>query len=671
MAGNLRIFTDYFKMMNSNTKARHSALVSQLTTANQEYYGLSRPSLTDQAYDDLMKELRALEETHPELKSPITTQVGHEQGIGQKVKHLRPMQSLDNVFSPDELRKFFKTDYQIIWEPKVDGLSLSLHYEDGRLVKAVTRGDGVEGEDVTHNAMVIHSVPKKIHLKEAIEVRGEVFIAKADFASLVAEMIQEGDEPFANARNAASGSLKLKDSEEAAKRKLQFVGYAGFGLSRCHTQTEICTELRGLGFRTTTTTPIPMFSINDEMMRNIDGVRKELDFDTDGVVFKIDDLAIREEIGIGSKSPKWACAYKFPPEEGVTKLSSIVLQVGRTGTINPVAILQPITLNGAVVQRASLCNFDEIKRLDIAYGDDVIVIRAAEVIPKVTGVKCKAANRIPIQIPTHCPSCSSTLVKDPELVAYFCPAIETCPAQAFERLAHAVNKTSLDWDGFGSAQVQDFVNRGMTRLSSIMKAAESELSWMKPAAKKKFLSERERIKTVPLWRKLHALGVNSIGKTFCKELSFKYGNIFALAEDYEGVKFIVGPNRAKVLFEFLAREADELERLDKLGYSFEDKKEETAQTKATGKSFVITGTLITGSREDVSAKIEQAGGVAKSSVGKTTDYLVVGESPGNNKTSAATKHGTKIISEEELYTLLGLDFKVASNPLDTVNMDDL
>lgn len=646
---------------------RYNQILATLRDANHEYYALSRPSLTDAEYDGLVKEAREFERLNPEHKSDLLTKVSGSATGSKTVKHKRPMLSLDNVFTPEELKRFFKTSYPVIWEPKVDGLSLSVTYAGTRLVRATTRGDGKEGDDVTHNALVISSIPKTIDYDGELEVRGEIYISIADFQELVREMENDGDEPFANARNAASGSMKLKDSAEASKRKLSFVAYQAFGPT-FKDQIDVFGFLTNLGFNALTPVQVSMENIDDNLMKSIDTIRRSLPFETDGAVFKVSNIKIREEMGVGSKSPKWAVAYKFPPEEGITTLQEVKLQIGRTGTINPVAVMAPIVLNGATVTRASLCNYEEIKRLDIAIGDEVVVVRAAEVIPKVIRVHKKAANRTEILPPELCPVCKAPTAKDPELVAYRCPNYD-CTAQATERIAHAVHKTSLDWDGFGTAQVDEFVSRGFTSLSSIFGTA--DVDWMKPAAKKKFLAERERVKTVPLWRKLHALGLEKIGKSFCQDLAFKYGNLLAITDDFSGVSDMVGPNRAERMFKQIEGMVDEIGRLHNLGFEFAEEKKETAQTGATGKTFVITGTLMTGHRDTVAEKIMAAGGVVKSSVGKTTNYLVVGENPGGNKTAGAAKYGTKVISEEELYAILGLDFEVASNPLDGVNVDDL
>jgi len=652
--------------------ARHAALTKEIEQANYEYHATGGSTLTDDEYDSKMRELKVIEESHPELaKNSPAKRVGVKTA-GPKVKHQRKMLSLDNVFTPDEANDFLKTRADKVWEPKIDGLSLSLIYEQGRFVRATTRGDGVEGDDVTHNALVIPSIPKMVQSKNPLEVRGEVCIMKADFAKLVEEMTAEGDEPFANARNAASGSLKLKDSTECAKRKLTFVAYQLFG-GKGANHIEMIGELQHAGFQTPNrwTPPMVVFtSVTQELADAIDQERKALPFETDGAVIKVNDFKVRSEMGEGSKSPRWAVAYKFAPEEGISVLEAVELPIGRTGVITPVANLRPVLLNGAIVRRASLCNWDEIARLDIAVGDEVVVVRAAEVIPKVIRVHKKNPNRKEIAMPAVCPCCGGPIVKDDEVVAIRCTNLD-CNEQVFQRLSHAVNKTSLDWDGCGDAQIADLMATGKCRFLSDFLAIK-DVSFMGSSAKNKFLAERERIKGVPLWRKLHSLGLEGIGKTFCQELSSKYGDLLKMLDDRSGVVTIVGPNRAEKMFAQFDLLADEIGRLDELGFKFVEIQTDKRQTKASGKQFVITGTMTTGSRDKVSERIEQAGGIVKSGVSAKTDYLVVGEDPGANKTAGAKKHGTKIITEDELYVVLELDpNNLPSDPLANVNIDEL
>jgi DNA ligase (NAD+) len=657
--------------MDSAVLARHTALTTELSRANFEYHSAAGSTMTDAEYDEKMKQLKALESEHPELaKNSLTKQVGAK-SAGPKVKHQRKMLSLDNVFTPDEANNHFKSKEPKIWEPKIDGLSLSLIYSAGRLVRATTRGDGVEGDDVTHNAMVIQVIPKMISTKLDFEVRGEVCIFRDDFEKLIEEMKAEGDEPFANARNAASGSLKLKDSAECAKRKLSFVAYQSFG-SRVTDHVSMINELQQFGFQTPSRwITSPMFTeVTQQLADEMDAKRRDLPFDTDGIVVKINDFKVRSEMGEGSKSPKWAVAYKFAPEEGISILEAVELPIGRTGVITPVAILSPVLLNGATVRRASLCNWDEIARLDIAVGDEVVVVRAAEVIPKVIRVHKKSAVRKEIHMPSACPACGGKIVKDAEFVAIRCTNFD-CTEQVFQRLSHAVHKSSLDWDGCGDAQIADLMASGKCRNLSDFFAIQ-DISFLGTASKSRFLAERERVKGVPLWRKLHALGIESIGKTFCQELASKYGDLLKMLDDKSGVTTIVGPSRADKFFSRIDQLAEEIERLDTLGFKFVEVKTDKRQTEATGKQFVITGSMTTGSRDKVAERIEQAGGVVKSSVSAKTDYLVVGEEPGGNKTAGAKKHGTKVISEDELYKILGLDpANLESDPLANVNIDDL
>jgi DNA ligase (NAD+) len=653
--------------------ARYAALRKEVEQANFEYHNAAGSTLSDAEYDAKVAEMRKMESEHPELAKGSPLKKVGAKPVGPKVKHVRRMLSLDNVFTPDEANSFIKTSAAKVWEPKIDGLSLSLIYAKGRLSRATTRGDGTEGDDVTHNAMVIPSIPKMISTQLDIEVRGEVCIFRDDFEALVAEMTAEGDEPFANARNAASGSLKLKDSSECAKRKLSFIAYQSFG-SKVTSHIEMIQELQHLGFQTparwSKTYMDTFVEVTQQLADAMDAERRSMPFDTDGAVIKVNDFKVRAELGEGTKSPKWAVAYKFAPEEGVSVLEAVELPIGRTGVITPVAILSPVLLNGATVRRASLCNWDEIARLDIAVGDEVVVVRAAEVIPKVIRVHKKSEKRKEISMPTSCPCCGGAILKDDDVVAIRCTNLN-CNEQVFQRLSHAVAKTSLDWDGCGDAQIAELMTKGKCRFLSDFFAI-GDVSWMGSAAKTKFLAERERVKGVPLWRKLHSLGLEGIGKTFCQELAVKYGDLLKMLDDRAGVIAIVGPNRADKLFAQIDLLADEIGRLDELGFKFVEVQTDKRQTKATGKQFVITGTLTTGSRDKVSERIEQAGGIVKSSVSAKTDYLVVGEDPGGNKTAGAKKHGTKVITEDELYQILELDpNNLPSDPLANVNIDDL
>jgi DNA ligase (NAD+) len=659
--------------MDPAVHARYAALRKEVEQANFEYHNAAGSTLSDAEYDAKVAEMRKMESEHPELAKGSPLKKVGAKPVGPKVKHVRRMLSLDNVFTPDEANSFLKTSAAKVWEPKIDGLSLSLIYAKGRLSRATTRGDGTEGDDVTHNAMVIPSIPKMISTQLDVEVRGEVCIFRDDFETLVAEMTAEGDEPFANARNAASGSLKLKDSAECAKRKLSFIAYQSFG-SKVTSHIEMIQELQHLGFQTparwSKTYMNTFVEVTQQLADAMDAERRSMPFDTDGAVIKVNDFKVRAELGEGTKSPKWAVAYKFAPEEGVSVLEAVELPIGRTGVITPVAILSPVLLNGATVRRASLCNWDEIARLDIAVGDEVVVVRAAEVIPKVIRVHKKSEKRKEISMPTACPCCGGAILKDDDVVAIRCTNLN-CNEQVFQRLSHAVAKTSLDWDGCGDAQIAELMTKGKCRFLSDFFAI-GDVSWMGSAAKTKFLAERERVKGVPLWRKLHSLGLEGIGKTFCQELAVKYGDLLKMLDDRAGVITIVGPNRADKLFAQIDLLADEIGRLDELGFKFVEVQTDKRQTKATGKQFVITGTLTTGSRDKVSERIEQAGGIVKSSVSAKTDYLVVGEDPGGNKTAGAKKHGTKVITEDELYQILELDpNNLPSDPLANVNIDDL
>lgn len=653
--------------MTNDARQRHTHLCRVIDEADQLYHSGLTPTMTDAEYDLLVKERAEIEQANTGLRS--TPRVGTS-STGTKVKHLRPMLSLDNVFSVEELVNFFKLDRMrsvtpsdLVWEPKVDGLSLSLTYSGGKLIAAVTRGDGAEGDSVLANAMVIPSIPRTIKVKSDIEVRGEAYIKKEDFAELIEELEIEGT-TLSNARNAAAGSLKLKDSAECARRRLSFIAYQAYGVTAA-SHVDVIDILLTLGF--STTTPQLLLDVNDRLVEELNHARKQLPYETDGVVIKVNDLKLRDEMGLGRRSPRWAVAYKFPPEQKITTLQSVNLQVGRTGVITPVANLLPVDLGGAIVRRASLCNFDEIARLNVAVNDHVIVVRAGEIIPKIVGVASRVLDRVEIKVPTRCPCCGEK-VERTDKVAIRCTNY-SCPDQIYERLAHAVSKSSLDWDGCGEAQLRALIDHGCTELADLLNIR--DVSFMGIAAQAKFIVERECVKSAPLWRKLHALGAESIGKSLCQDLARRYGSLVAIVEDEDGVEAMVGPSRADKLFKEIMRQESHITSLEEAGFLFRESTPATPPGRAAGKVFVITGSLTTGTRDQVAARIEEAGGITKGSVSKSVDYLVIGDEPGGTKLKAAERLGTKTIDEDELYTILGIDRSKLESALSAVDLDDL
>jgi len=643
---------------------READLVEQINAHNRAYYVENKPTITDLEFDALLRELQQLEKALGRaLPGSPTQRVGSDiTGNFPKVKHTRPMLSLDNVFSVDETQAFLGGNDSVVVEPKIDGLSLDLRYEDGQLVQALTRGDSASnlGEDVTANARTVRTIPLAVRSDFSGHVRGEVYMRRSTFTELNELRAAAGDEPFANPRNAASGSMKQRSPKIVAERNLDFMAYETFGATAAVNHRLNLAFLAELGFQTPAVAPLlaggtidlvtvtiaGQTAILRSAINMVEAARAKLDFDIDGAVVKINGLVRREELGLKAKSPRWACAYKFKAERVMTRLDDIEITIGRTGQVTPNAVLRPVALGGVTVSAASLMNVDELARIgNPAVGDTVVIERSAEVIPRVVGLVVRSGNA-PWTMPKTCPHCQTELVRNG--VHYFDPNPK-CPERVYGQLRHATAKGALDWDGLGEVTLRQAIKMGeVTKLSDLFTC---NLAWMTTAASNKFFAERERVKTQPLWRKLAALGIEDVGQTSSKELAAKYRSILAIsAAPTAELEALLGPVATASLQKFLVDNADEIDRLDSLGLRFE---EAGVAGALSGKTFVITGTLFTGSRDQVSAKIEAAGGMVKGSVSKTTDYLVCGEAPGGNKTAGAKKHGTKVITEEELYALLG------------------
>lgn len=665
-----------------STSTREQELISLIRAHDVAYYVNCLPTATDAEYDTLMQELRAIEKVEGRsLPNSPTQRVGSDLSAGfSKVQHLRPMLSLDNVFSDEDTAAFFAglalpASTQVTVEAKTDGLAVELRYRGGQLNQAVTRGDGSVGDDVTASAKAIRGIPLNIDYKDDLDVRGEVYMRQSVFAELNTQRAADGDDLFANPRNAAAGSFKQRDPAEVQRRKLSFVAYWAT-LPPNLTQTELTAELRDLGFPTLSVMPAEdgspvallstcLLSEAGKDVQRLAAFRDSLalDLDIDGAVIKLDSRMLQVEVGVKTKSPKWGCAYKFPPERQATTLRDIEITIGRTGQVTPNARLVPVLLSGSTVSNASLMNVDELSRIgNPGIGDEVWVEKSAEIIPRILGVKTKKAAQ-PWVMPKICPYCQAELVRSG--VHYFDPN-PNCPERLFARLRYATSKSCLDWDGLGNAMVYDGIQYGGWKRLSDLFAPEANLEWMKPAARKKFVAERDRVKGAALWRKLACLGIEDVGRSVSKDLAAKHGSLDKIIEAIEQKTVALGPVALGNLVRFLQEELDELERLEAIGFIFADSERSTGPL--SGKTLVITGTLTTGTREAVSAKIEAAGGLTKGSVTKGTDYLVVGEAPGDNKTKAAAKHGIKVITETELYTLMGQEMPVATEG--SVNLDE-
>lgn len=626
----------------------------ELHQANHNYHVLGTPFMTDERFDQLFRELKDLEAKHPEFADPNspTKRVGGKSITSfTKVQHRVPMLSLENTFSAEEVRVYFVSRlFQdvIIGEPKIDGLSLSLTYKDGALIQAITRGDGTTGDDVTDNARTITTIPLILAHKFTGEVRGEVYMSKKQFDKLNKLFEEQGEEVFANPRNAAAGSMKRKDTKEVARRGLSFIAYSVIGKVAETTQTGLLRYLETLGFQTPLK-DIEYCSAND--LTTIRGLidrftkkRSSFEYEIDGIVLKIENLATQEDLGLNNRSPNWATSYKFPPEQKVTTLLNISIQVGRTGALTPVAELEPTNLAGSVVKRASLHNFEEIERLNVNIGDEVVIQKAAEIIPQIVAVHKKHTNSC-FPLPYKCPSCGSKVVKNVNQAAIYCVNVRHCTDQIQQRLIHATSKQCLDIDGCGESTIEKLVEQDVITLADLMEIKNVEFLGNSNAAK--FKIGREKAKLAPLWRKINALGVDGVGVNSSKELCNKFSSLQEMINNPVGVRDILGPVASQNFTVYMCAtyNAEEIARLEQLGYHF---KEDRKVGKLTGKSFCITGTLKTGGRDEVAAKIEEAGGAVKTSVTKKIDYLVVGAEAGKGKTDGAKKFGVRCITEEQL-----------------------
>jgi DNA ligase (NAD+) len=643
------------------------------------YYVKDAAKITDADYDTLYKELVELEARNPELTDPNspTKRVG---GIGSsgfiKTKHERRMLSLKNTFSASDVINYFKVGEELVVEPKVDGLSLKLVYKDGQLVQAITRGNGEFGDDVTENARTIRTIPLVLENAIDIEVTGEVYMEYSVFNALNDKMESEGEEPFANARNAAGGTLKLKDPAEVASRHLSFVVHGCFTeFEGVDTQWGLIELLEGQGFQSVFGLPTLQscptvagsltLSTPAKLAREIEGAdtnRKFLNLATDGLVFKINDLAKQRELGEGNKYPNWAVAYKFPPERKSTTLLGVTLQVGKSGRVTPVAELKPVNLSGTLVRRASLCNQAEINRLGINLDDEVWVEKSAEIIPKVMGVAEKITGGV-YEMDELCPCCQTKLVKEEGLVDLYCPNRD-CDEQVFGRLKYAVGKSALDMDGCGDAMLRELMTHGVRKLSDLMTL--KDIHFLKKSARQKLMEGRETAKKQVFWRQLNALGIEGIGAQTCQNIAAAFSSLISVfdEEEHERFKRIFkddGDDSSKYIafMNFMRDEenAAELNRLEAAGITFE-----TAVTqigKLTGKTFAITGALMSGSRDQMMRRIEACGGMVKPNVSAKCQYLVVGTDGGRLKAEKAEKLGVPTITEEQLYAMMGAAMPVA------------
>lgn len=657
-------------MNEQEAKKRIDELVKLLNYHSQLYYVEDRNEITDYEYDMLQQELKGLEEQFPQFirsDSPTQRVGGKAISIFEKVTHRVQMGSLQDVFSFEQVRSFIETVQQavdkpqFVVEPKIDGLSVSLEYHNGELAIGSTRGDGFVGEDVTSNLKTVKSIPIKINEElPLIEVRGETYMPRNVFLKLVKEQEDNDEQPFKNPRNAAAGSLRQKDPKIAAKRKLDIFVFNVQQIEgkELTSHMESLDYLKTLGFKT-----IPDYkrvSTADEVIGCIKAIgekRFDLPFDIDGVVIKVDDFRQREILGATAKVPKWAVAYKFPPEEKTSKLLDIELNVGRTGAITPVAVFEPVFLAGTSVSRATLHNQDFIREKNISVGDIIKVRKAGDIIPEVLGSVEKHGDGV-FTLPECCPVCGTKLVKSEEEAAVRCPNVE-CPAQIFRSIVHFASKGAMNIDGLGPQIVHTLLdNKLITSVADLYTLSENKLLQLdnfKEKSVNNLLSAIEKSKSNSLDRLVFGLGIRNIGQASAKLLCDKFGDLDnimnASAEQISEIDGFGGVMAQSVYNAFHEEHMIELiKRLKECGINTKYEKIQI-DDRFAGKTFVLTGTLPTLKRSEAKALIEKYGGKASGSVSKKTDYVLAGEEAGS-KLDKAQQLGIEIITEEQFKDMI-------------------
>ncbi|MBR5727041.1 MAG: NAD-dependent DNA ligase LigA [Muribaculaceae bacterium] len=662
-------------------KQRIDELRQQLNQHNHNYYVLNQPTISDQEFDQLLRELQDLEETYPQYADPLspTQRVGSDLSKGfEQVEHTRPMMSLANSYNIDEVQDFLRRAQdglggepcEIVGEMKYDGTSISVTYEHGRLVRAVTRGDGVRGDDVTSNVITIRSVPLQLaeglDWPDSFEVRGEILLPWESFDRLNLERQQNEEPLFANPRNAAAGTLKLQNSAEVARRGLDAYFYFLLGDNLPFaTHSESLEALRRWGFKTGEHTILPSIDAVSEFIAHWDIERKHLPVATDGLVFKVNSRRQQLNLGATAKSPRWAIAYKFAPERECTRLQSVSFEVGRGGTITPVANLDPVLLSGTVVKRASLHNEDIIRTLDIHDGDMVYVEKGGEIIPKIVGVdtKQRQPGAQPLQFVTHCPVCGTPLQRIEGEAAWFCPNKWGCPPQITGRIEHFVGRHMMNIDGIGEEVAVTLHEAGLVNnVADLYDLTEEKLVALdrfQSRSAQRILRGIEDSKQVPFARVIFALSIPYVGETTAKVLARNVHDIDTLmtmpAEQLAGIPEI-GPKIAESIVEFFAREENReiVERLRAAGLQMSLSEDELASRsdRLAGKKIVISGVFAQHSREEYKAMIEQNGGKNVSSISKATDFVFAGENMGPAKLEKARSLGIPIINEEEFLAMI-------------------
>lgn len=656
-------------------------LRDELHRHNYLYHTQDAPEITDAEYDQMFRRLKEIEAEYPEIVTPDSP----TQRVGavplsefSQVTHERPMLSLDNAFGPEDMADFdrrnrtrLETNNKLhyVCEPKIDGVAVSLLYEDGVLIRGATRGDGTTGENITQNVRTIESVPLKLAgsgYPRRLEVRGEVYIAKSTFDDLNRQAIEAGGKVFANPRNAAAGSVRQLDPKLTAKRRLTMFCYS-VGLVEQgdlpEKHSEILAKLASWGLRTNPMTQAVIgVEACNEYYQAIMVQRPDLDYEIDGVVIKIDRIAEQDVLGMLTRTPRWAIAHKFPAEQGTTRLSDVEFQVGRTGSITPVARLEPVKVGGVTISNATLHNMDEVERLGVRIGDTVLLQRAGDVIPKIVSVleEQRPDDTQPIVIPEFCPACGSKVVQtDGEVVAR-CSGGLVCSAQRIERIRHFASRLAMDIEGLGEKLVEQLVEADMIQTPADLFQMQAtdliSLERMAPKSANNLLEALNKSKTTTLARFIYALGIQEVGESTARSLAMSFGDIapiFSASRDALTEIQDIGPIVADKIASFFEHPENQevVKRLQESGIHWPIIEMTEKNVALEGQTFVLTGTLNTLKRNDAKAQLQALGAKVSGSVSKNTDYLVAGDAAGSKLTKAESL-GVKILDETELILLL-------------------
>lgn len=658
-----------------HVKERIEKLREEIRHHEYQYFVLDEPEISDSEFDTLMRELIYLEEKNPELITPDspTQRVGGEPLKGfKKVEHRTQMLSLDNAFDEGELREFANRIYRLtgkekidfVVEHKIDGLSAILKYQGGMFVQGATRGNGVVGEDVTENLKTIRSIPLKLKKEVDLEIRGEVYIRKDDFQKLNERRLKKGEEPFANPRNAAAGSVRQLDPRIAAARSLSLIAYTVINYNNINikTHTEALDLMVELGFKVNWHRKCSSIDEVIKLCEEWTEKRDELPYEIDGLVIKVNDLELRKELGSTNKSPRWAIAYKFPAQQKTTVVEDIIISVGRTGALTPTAIFKPVQIAGSTVSRATLHNEDEIKRKDVRIGDHVLVQKAGDVIPEIVKVikEKRKGNEEKFNMPSRCPVCGSEAFREEGEAVWRCTNVTSCPAQRREGILHFVSRNAMNIEGVGPALIDQLLDKDLIEdyadLYYLEKKDLINLERMAEKSASNVINAIADSRNRPLHRVIFALGIRHVGSGVARVLSQVYNTIDELAQaSFEDLVAIdeIGPTIAESIVNFFKEIHNQkvINKLKEAGVKLSAEEKDPVNQFLNGARFVFTGSLNNYTRSEAKERVIEAGGKVSSSISKNIDYLVAGENPGS-KLDKARDLGVTIITEDEFNELL-------------------